>query len=146
MISEPVIHVLNDLITINKNRVIGTKEILHELEEEELKEQCQTMVANSERNIEELSSLIKNAGAEVEDKTATSGFIYNTWMNIAYNEEKESADDLHTYLQKMEEATLNGYDALLKELRNGATKESNIIHQQRDAVAYSLERLLKLLK
>src|SRR6478672_12602209 len=146
MISEPVIHLFNDLITINKNRVVGSREILHELDEEILKAHCHLMIDQSERNIKELSNYIVDAGAEVEDKTATSGFIYNTWMNIAYDEEKESAEDLHNYLKRMEETTLKGYEALLKNVENGSGEGYDLVVRQRTEIADSLQKLMTLLK
>jgi uncharacterized protein (TIGR02284 family) len=147
MISGPVIHLFNDLITINKNRVVGSREILHELEGEEiLKAHCHLMIDQSERNIKELSNHIVDAGAEVEDKTATSGFIYNTWMNIAYDEEKESAEDLHNYLKRMEETTLKGYEALLKNVESAGGESYDLVVRQRKEIADSLQKLMTLLK
>jgi len=145
MISSEVIQILNDLITLNKNRVTGYKEIVHKVNDETIADHCREMIRQGERNVSQLSSIIEDAGGSVEDKTTTSGFIYNLWMDIVYAEEKESQQDVYDYCRRMEQTALEGYEALLRHLK----KEDPVYHlaeSQEIDIQNSLHKLDILLK
>ena len=145
MISNEVIHILNDLITLNKNRVTGYKEIVHEAKDESIAGHCREMIQQGDANVRQLSGIIEDSGGIVEDKTTTSGFIYNLWMDIVYSDEKEPKEGIYDYCRKMEQTTLKGYEALLPQLKN----EEQIYHlaeQHKTGIGDSLQMLDKLLK
>lgn len=145
MISNEVIHILNDLITLNKNRVTGYKEIVHETKDERVADHCHEMIHQGETNIKQLSDIIEDAGGIVEDKTTTSGFVYNLWMDIVYSDKKEPKEGIYDYCRKMEQTTLKGYEALLNEVKNEEQVYDLVEHHKRE-IGDSLHRLDKLLK
>ena len=145
MISNEVIHVLNDLITLNKNRVIAYREVVHEIKNESIANHCLEMIRQGEGNIKQLSTRVADAGGIVEDKTTTSGFIYNLWMDIVYSEEKEPKQDVYDYCRQMEQTVLDGYLALLPQL-NKEKQVYTLAEHQKEEIESSLQTLDKLLK
>src|SRR5215813_7297944 len=126
MTGKEVIHILNDLITINKNRITGYKEIMHELKEEKAIAHCREMIRQSEKNNGELAELVRDDGGEIEDKTTTAGIIYNTWMDIVYSDEKESREDIYNFCRQMEKTTAKGYEAAIQAMGPGYKKEYDL--------------------
>ena len=144
MTGHEVISILNDLVTLNKNRVIGYKEVLHQANDEKIAAHCHAMIHEGEKNIKDLSAVIEEAGGIVEDKTITSGFIYNLWMDIVYSDEKEPEQDVYDYCRKMEQTALKGYEALLHEIKE--EKLYALADRQREQIKASLRTLDMLLK
>ncbi len=146
MISKQVIHILNDLITLNKNRLTGYKEMVHELPDQQLETHCRAMIQQSEENLRQLGSIIRDAGGEVEDKTTTSGLVYNTWMDIVYGSEKESKEDMFQFCKQMEETVLKAYEAAAKETAGQGEKEHELIVQQQEEIRASIRMLAEMME
>jgi uncharacterized protein (TIGR02284 family) len=144
MASNEVISLLNDLVTLNKNRVTGYKEIAHQANEEAIAAHCHAMVGEGERNIKDLAAIIEDAGGIVEDKTTTSGFIYNAWMDIVYSDEKEPEQDVYEYCRRMEQTAVKAYDALLIQINE--EKAHLLAAHQQEQIRNSLRKLDELLK
>jgi len=145
MSSNEVIQILNDLITLNKNRLTGYKEIVHKVKDEKIADHCREMITQGERNIHQLSAIIEDAGGSVEDKTTTSGFIYNLWMDIVYAEKKEPQQDVNDYCRQMEKTSLDAYEALLRPIKN-EDSIYDLVKCQETEIQNSLHKLDMLLK
>lgn len=145
MISSEVIQILNDLITLNKNRLTGYKEAVHKVNDEKIADHCREMIKQGENNVNQLSAIVEIAGGSVEDKTTTSGLIYNLWMDIVYAGEKESQQDIYDYCRRMEKSTVEGYDALLRQI-NKEDPVYQLAEQQEMEIQSSLHKLDMLLK
>lgn len=82
--SKEIIEVLNDLIQINNDRIIGYEKAIRETKQEDsdLKALYATMVAESHRMKIALATEVQTLGAQIEQGTTTSGKIYRAWMEL----------------------------------------------------------------
>jgi uncharacterized protein (TIGR02284 family) len=117
--TKETIEVLNDLIQINNDRIIGYEKAIKETkpEDEDLKILFATMIAESHRNKIALATEVQTMGAEVENGTTTSGKIYRAWMDV---KAVFTGHDRHTVLANCEA----GEDAAKKAYRTALEHES----------------------
>jgi len=134
--------ILNNLITINKDRIVGYKEAIHDTKEneEEIRRLFKVMVKQSENFIEELKEKIKGFGAEVTDKTITTGLIYNTWMDIVYADAGEKPEITH-FCDQIEETTMQAYDAALMKTKNTDRSIYDLILRQKQELINSCAQI-----
>jgi uncharacterized protein (TIGR02284 family) len=80
---EPI-EVLNDLIQINNDRIVGYEKAIRQtnVEDTDLKILYASMVAEGHRMKIALATEVQALGAEIEQGTTTSGRIYQTWMDV----------------------------------------------------------------
>lgn len=76
--------VLNDLVEINNDRIVGYQKAIDELKDEDadLKSVFLKMVDESQQLKTALVSEVKSAGVEPEEGTTASGKIYRAWMDV----------------------------------------------------------------
>jgi uncharacterized protein (TIGR02284 family) len=82
--SKETIEVLNDLMQINNDRILGYEKALKDLrpEDQDLKTLFASMITESHRIKIALATELQTLGAEIEQGTTTSGKIYRAWMDI----------------------------------------------------------------
>ena len=75
---------LNDLILINNDRVVGYQKAIEELKKEDadLKVLFNEMKSQSKNYITELTQEVTKAGHEIEKGTTNAGKIYRVWMDV----------------------------------------------------------------
>src|SRR5688572_32309943 len=134
--------VLNNLVTINKDRIVGYKEAIHDTKEyqEKISQLFNAMVEQSENFIEVLKREIKELGAEVTDKTITTGLIYNTWMDIVYANSGEKPDLSH-FCHQIEETTQQAYDSALMKITDLDKKIYDLILRQKQELQTSCDEI-----
>jgi uncharacterized protein (TIGR02284 family) len=78
------IEILNDLIEINNDRIVGYQKASEELqpEDNDLKSLFAEMIVLSQNNKSALTKEVQVLGAEPEAGTTNSGKIYRAWMDI----------------------------------------------------------------
>ncbi|HCN84883.1 MAG TPA: aldehyde dehydrogenase [Sphingobacteriaceae bacterium] len=76
--------VLNDLIQINNDRIVGYQCAIEELKDKDsdLKSFFTAMIDESKQNKAELAAEVTVLGEEVDTDTTNSGKIYRVWMDI----------------------------------------------------------------
>ena len=76
--------ILNDLIQINNDRVVGYQKAISELKDEDadLKTLFVKMVGESHQYKMALATEVQALGGEVDTDTTTSGKIYRAWMDV----------------------------------------------------------------
>ena len=76
--------ILNDLILINNDRVVGYQKAIEQLKDEnaDLKVLFQEKVNQSTRLKSELTKKVLKTGNKVETGTTNSGKIYRVWMDV----------------------------------------------------------------
>lgn len=76
--------VLNDLIEINNDRVVGYEKAIEELKQEDgdLKSLFVEMIGQSHKLKSALVQEVQVLGADAESGTTTSGKIYRAWMDL----------------------------------------------------------------
>src|SRR6202020_2078471 len=78
------IEVLNDLLQINNDRIIGYEKAIRETkpEDDDLKILYATMIAESHRNKIALATEVQSMGGDVDNGTTARGKIYRAWMDV----------------------------------------------------------------
>ena len=81
---ENAVEILNDLIEINNDRIVGYERAIDEteLEDADLKSIFALMVTESRDYKQELIEEVSNNGGTVETGTTASGKIYRVWMDV----------------------------------------------------------------
>ena len=125
--NSETIEILNDLVAINNDRIVGYEKAMNELkdEDEDLKILFAAMIDQSREAKLQLGNEVQVLGGTIEGGTTNSGKIYRVWMDVkavftghdrhavlanchagedaaqkAYNSALES-DDLPAYLKEM---------------------------------------------
>jgi uncharacterized protein (TIGR02284 family) len=84
MENEKVVGVLNDLIRINHDRVVGYEKAIDELKDEDadLKVLFQRYITESRQYSHELTTEVSRLGGDPADGTTNSGKVYRVWMDL----------------------------------------------------------------
>ena len=112
---EKVIGILNDLIQINNDRVVGYEKAIDELkaEDADLKMLFQRYTLESKQFVNELTQEVTRLGGDPSDSTTNSGKIYRVWMDL---KAAISGKDRKTILENCEfgeDAAQKAYDMAL---------------------------------
>ncbi len=81
---EKIVSILNDLIEINNDRVVGYQRSIDELKDTDgdLKTLFQRYISESGQYSQELSQEVTRLGGEPTEGTTNSGKIYRVWMDL----------------------------------------------------------------
>ena len=81
---ENNVDILNDLIRINNDRVIGYTKAIEELksEDNDIRTVFQSFILTSKRNITELTDLVLKYNGEPAHDSTAAGKIYHAWMDV----------------------------------------------------------------
>lgn len=84
MENEKVIGILNDLVRINQDRVVGYEKAIDELKNEDadLSTLFSRYISESRQYGQELTQEVSRLGGEPADGTTNSGKIYRVWMDL----------------------------------------------------------------
>ncbi len=84
MANDNVIGILNDLVRINHDRVVGYEKAMDELKDEDadLKTLFQRYVNESREYGQELKQEVSRLGGDAAEGTTNSGKIYRVWMDL----------------------------------------------------------------
>jgi len=127
MENEKVIGILNDLVRINQDRVVGYEKAIDELKDgdADLKTLFQRYIMESREYGQELTQEVSRLGGNPADGTTNSGKIYRVWMDLKAT---ITGHDRETVLnncefgedaaQKAYEMALNGDEDLDTSLRD----------------------------
>src|ERR1700710_2266995 len=82
--SKETIEVLNDLVTINNDRIVGYERALEETDTQDadLKALFTSMIDESRKIRIDLAGEVQALGGEFEAGTTVSGKIYRAWMDV----------------------------------------------------------------
>lgn len=82
--NEKTVEVLNDLIEINNDRIVGYEKAIKEtdLKDADLKVVFTNMLHESRVHKQALVTEVTQLGGEVETGTTASGKIYRAWMEV----------------------------------------------------------------
>ena len=84
MDNEKVTGLLNDLIRINHDRVVGYEKAIDELKDgdADLKVLFQRYITESRQYAQELTTEVSRLGGDPADGTTNSGKVYRVWMDL----------------------------------------------------------------
>lgn len=123
------VHVLNDLIEINNDRVAGFEKVMADIEDPnlDLKELFQRFSQQSRQFSQELSAIVANYGEDVEKGTSASGSLHRAWIDV---KSLFGDNDREAILNEAE----RGEDAIKKAYRD-ALEDEDLPVNSRDVVA-----------
>jgi len=115
MDNSKVTGVVNDLIRINHDRVVGYEKAIDELKDgdNDLKVLFQRYITESRQYAQELTTEVQRLGGDPADGTTNSGKIYRVWMDL---KAAISGKDRQTILNNCEfgeDAAQKAYDTAL---------------------------------
>lgn len=115
MENKKVVGILNDLIRINHDRVVGYEKAIDELKDEDadLKVLFQRYITESRQYGQELTTEVNRLGGDPADGTTNSGKVYRVWMDL---KAVITGHDRKTVLQNCEfgeDAAQKAYDMAL---------------------------------
>lgn len=115
MDNEKITGILNDLIRINHDRVVGYEKATDELKEgdADLKALFQRYITESRQYGQELTTEVSRLGGNPADGTTNSGKVYRVWMDLKAT---ATGHDRKTVLDNCEfgeDAAQKAYDTAL---------------------------------
>jgi len=119
--NEKLVEVLNDLIEINNDRIVGYEKAVNELSDTDadLKAVFTSMAGESRKYASELATEVTKLGGEVAEGTTNLGHIYRAWMSI---KQTFTGTDRHSVLESCE----GGEDAAQKAYREALASDAEI--------------------
>lgn len=107
--NEHIVEILNDLVAINNDRIVGYERALKELKEEDadLRPLFLSMIEESNEVKNELGREVEVYKGDIETGTTGSGKLYRAWMDV---KAVFTGHDRHTVLSNCE----RGEDAAQK--------------------------------
>ena len=115
MQNEKVIGILNDLIRINQDRVVGYEKGIDELkaEDADLRTLFQRYVTESRQYSQELTQEVSRLGGDPADGTTNSGKIYRVWMDLKAAVTGHDRETVLNNCEFGEDAAQKAYDTAL---------------------------------
>jgi len=143
--TEMTTTVLNDLVEINNDRIVGYERAIKELKDSDsdLKVLFTGMIAESQTYKTALASEISALGEKVDNGTTNSGKIYRAWMDV---KSVFTGNDRKTVLENCE----FGEDAAQKAYKMALESESlpanirELISSQKAALKQSHDKIKSL--
>lgn len=82
--NEKIVDILNDLIRINHDRIVGYEKGIEELKDgdADLKTLFSRYIQESRQYADELTHEVRRLGGNPSDSTTNSGKIYRVWMDL----------------------------------------------------------------
>jgi len=115
MENEKAIGILNDLVRINNDRVVGYEKAIDELKDEDgdLKTLFQRYISESRQYAQELTSEVSRLGGEAADGTTNSGKVYRVWMDLKATVGGHDRKTVLSNCEFGEDAAQKAYDTAL---------------------------------
>jgi uncharacterized protein (TIGR02284 family) len=150
---ENNIEILNDLIRINNDRVIGYTKAIEELknEDNDIRTVFQSFILSSKRYITELTDLVLKYGGEPAHDNTAAGKIYHAWMDVKATFTGHDLQAILNACEYGEDAAQRSYkiaiedtaevsadvEQLIKEQKSALKKEHDAVKEYRDSVKVS---------
>ena len=146
MENEKVIGVLNDLIRINHDRVVGYEKGIDELkpEDSDLRSLFQRYITESRQYGQELKQEVTRLGGEPADSTTNSGKNYLVWMDL---KAAVTGHDRQTVLNNCEfgeDAAQKAYDTALNSDVDFEPSIRDLVVRQKSALKSGHDEIKRL--
>jgi uncharacterized protein (TIGR02284 family) len=114
--NEKVIGILNDLIQINNDRIVGYEKAIDELKDEDadLKTLFHRYTQDSKEFATELTYEVTRLGGNPSDGTTNSGKIYRVWMDLKAAITGKDRQTILNNCEFGEDAAQKAYDMAFK--------------------------------
>jgi uncharacterized protein (TIGR02284 family) len=145
-VNEKTAEVLNDLISINNDRIAGyTKaEKESDVKDADLQSLFRQMSAESRSYITDLSKYVARSGDEPTSKTSLSGKIYRAWMDVKATFSGKDRKAILASCEFGEDAAQKAYDSALSSDAEFPTEVRQLIMDQKVSLKKSHDRIKTL--
>ena len=145
-VNEKTSEVLNDLITINNDRIAGYNRAEKETDDKDadLQSLFRQMSAESRSYVTDLSKYVAASGDEPSDKTMLSGKIYRAWMDVKATFSGKDRKAILASCEFGEDAAQKAYDAALSSDAELPTEVRQLIMDQKTSLKKSHDRIKAL--
>jgi uncharacterized protein (TIGR02284 family) len=115
MENEKVIGILNDLVRINHDRVVGYEKAIDELKDEDadLKTLFSRYITESRQYGQELTTEVTRLGGDPAEGTTNSGKVYRVWMDLKATVTGKDRKTILSNCEFGEDAAQKAYDTAL---------------------------------
>ena len=145
-VNEKTSEVLNDLITINNDRIAGYNKAEKETDNKDadLQSLFRQMSAESRSYVTDLSKYVASSGDEPSDKTMLSGKIYRAWMDVKATFSGKDRKAILASCEFGEDAAQKAYDSALSSDAELPTEVRQLIMDQKTSLKKSHDRIKAL--
>jgi len=145
-VNEKTSEVLNDLITINNDRIAGYNRAEKETDDKDadLQSLFRQMSAESRSYVTDLSKYVAVSGDEPTDKTMLSGKIYRAWMDVKATFSGKDRKAILASCEFGEDAAQKAYDSALSSDAELPTEVRQLIMDQKTSLKKSHDRIKAL--
>jgi len=146
MENEKAIDILNDLLRINNDRVVGYEKAREELKEEDadLGSLFQRYVTESRQYAQELTQEIDRLGGEPAEGTTNSGKVYRVWMDLKATVTGHDRKTVLNNAEFGEDAAQKAYDTALNADVNYDPSLRDLIVRQKAALKVGHDEVKRL--
>jgi uncharacterized protein (TIGR02284 family) len=139
--TEITTEILNDLIAINNDRIIGYEKATEELKDDaDLKALFTDMIAESHKCKMELATEVAASGVDIEEGTTIGGKIYRAWIDVKAIFTGYDRKTVLANCEAGEDAAQNAYTSALREEDLPAYIRT-MISQQKERLNLSHDRI-----
>jgi uncharacterized protein (TIGR02284 family) len=145
-VDEKTAEVLNDLVTINNDRVAGYEKAEKETSDKDsdLKSLFRQMAAESRSYVTDLSKHIASSGDKPTGKTMLTGKIYRAWMDVKATFSGKDRKAILASCEFGEDAAQKAYDSALSSDADLPTEVRQLIMDQKTSLKKSHDRIKAL--
>ena len=135
MENEKTVAVLNDLITINNDRIEGYETASKETDEQDLKSMFAHFVATSQKCKEELVAEVNKLAGTPAEGTKTTGKFFRVWMDVKAALTGKDRKAILNSCEYGEDVALDTYKkALTENLADLNTGQQTMLKSQNDLI------------
>ena len=143
---EKVTDILNDLIQINNDRIVGYEKAINELQDDDsdLRSLFQRYIEESRQYKSELTTEVTRLGGDPAQGTTNSGKVYRVWMDL---KSAITGKDRKTILNNCEfgeDAAQKAYDTALNADVNYESSVRDLIVRQKSALKVGHDEIKRL--
>ena len=144
--NEKVVGVLNDLIRINHDRVVGYEKAIDELKDGDLdlKTLFNRYINESRQYAQELTTEVSRLGGDPADGTTNSGKIYRVWMDLKAAVTGHDRETVLNNCEFGEDAAQKAYDMALNSEVEFETSLRDLIVRQKAALKVGHDEVKRL--
>jgi uncharacterized protein (TIGR02284 family) len=145
-VDEKTAEVLNDLVTINNDRIAGYERAEKETSDKDsdLKSLFRQMAAESRSYVTDLSKYVAASGDTPTGKTMLTGKIYRAWMDVKATFSGKDRKAILASCEFGEDAAQKAYDSALSSDADLSTEVRQLIMDQKTSLKKSHDRIRAL--
>ena len=144
MHTEKSIHILNSLIQINNDRIVGYETASKEAEETDLKTLFSHFTETSLKCKADLVAEVKRLGGEPTEGTTTSGKFFRVWMDIKSAITGRDRKAIVSSCEYGEEAAVQTYEDALSHSKDLTPEQLMMVKEQHAAIKANYEKIKNL--